>query len=381
MKQVGIGLVAGMLILTGCGQNTGTEASSGEQEKKKKEQGQKQQEQEEQAKQQQEGEQDDGSSEQGPSAKKLARNRLGAFGALPKKFPTEDNPITQEKIDLGRKLYYEDRISKARSVSCNTCHPLSEYGDDGLPVSRGHEETKGPRNAPTVYNAAGKIAQFWDGRAADVEEQAKGPVLNPKEMAMPEASTVEKRLKAIEGYSELFQKAFPDAEDPVTFDHMAKAIGAFERKLVTPSRWDQFIKGDDSAITEAEAEGFNTFVTMGCTTCHNGELVGGNSYQKLGLVKPWKRDDDLGRYKVTNNEADKRKFLVPTLRNVTETAPYFHTGQVKSLKEAVRLMGYHQLGKDLSDSQIESIITWLETLTGELPQDYIEKPTLPGKSS
>jgi cytochrome c peroxidase len=306
-----------------------------------------------------------------------ARSNLGPFEALPDQFESEENPITEEKVKLGRMLYYEDRISKDNDVSCNTCHPLEDFGVDGKKVSRGHEDRKGPRNAPTVYNAANQIAQFWDGRAADVEEQAKGPVLNPKEMAMPGKEQVEKFLASVPGYQKKFKKAFPDAEDPVSFDNMAKAIGAFERKLVTPSKWDAFIEGDDEALTKKELKGFNTFVEAGCPTCHVGSRVGGTMYQKLGLVKEYPDKSDKGRYKVTKKESDKMKFKVPVLRNVTETGPYFHDGEVETLEKAVRLMGKHQLGRDLSDKQVDLIITWLETLDGEIPKDYIEKPELP----
>ena len=306
-----------------------------------------------------------------------AREKTDAFGQLPESFPSEDNPITEEKVNLGRKLYYETRLSKADDVSCNTCHLLDEYGVDHKPVSTGHKNRKGPRNAPTVYNAAGHIAQFWDGRAADVEEQAKGPVLNLKEMGIPENEVVEKRLNGIDGYKKEFAEAFPEADNPVSFDNMAKAIGAFERKLVTPAPWDEFLAGKDDAISTEAVKGFNTFTEVGCDTCHNGELLGGNMYQKLGLVEEWPNQEDQGRYEVTEKEADKMKFKVPSLRNITKTGPYFHSGDVEKLDEAVRMMAKHQLGKDLNDKQVDQIIAFLESLTGEIPTDYIEKPELP----
>lgn len=306
-----------------------------------------------------------------------AREKTDAFGQLPEAFPSEENPINAEKVELGRKLYYETRLSKADDVSCNTCHLLDEYGVDHKPVSTGHKDRKGPRNAPTVYNAAGHIAQFWDGRAADVEEQAKGPVLNPKEMGMPEKEVVEERLKEIEGYKKEFAKAFPEADKPVSFDNMAKAIGAFERKLVTPAPWDKFLAGKDDAISEKAVKGFNTFTEVGCDTCHNGKLLGGNMYQKLGLVEEWPNQEDKGRYKVTEKEADKMKFKVPSLRNIEKTGPYFHSGDVEKLDKAVRMMATHQLGKDLDDKQVDQIVAFLESLTGEIPSDYIEKPKLP----
>jgi cytochrome c peroxidase len=308
-----------------------------------------------------------------------ARKKTDPFGTLPDTFPSEDNPITEEKVKLGRMLYYDKRFSKDNSISCNSCHMLDEYGVDRRPTSPGHDDTRGPRNSPTVYNAAGHISQFWDGRAADVEEQAKGPVLNPIEMGMPSKEKVNEQLTQIDGYPKLFKKAFPEQANPANFDNMAKAIGAFERKLTTPgSDWDKFLKGDDSAMTEKQLKGFLTFRETGCDTCHTGELVGGSMYQKLGLVKPWPDKEDLGRYEVTEKESDKMKFKVPSLRNVTETAPYYHDGSIESLEKAVRKMAVHQLGKELSDQQVEYIIAYLESLTGEIPSDYVEKPTLPG---
>ena len=309
-----------------------------------------------------------------------ARENLEPFEALPETFSSEENPITEEKVALGRMLYYDKRISKGDDVSCNTCHPLDEYGVDHKKVSTGHKNRKGPRNAPTVYNAANQVAQFWDGRAEDIEEQAKGPVLNPKEMGMPEAEEVETFLGSVPGYEKAFEKAFPESDEPVSFDNMAKAIGAFERKLVTPSKWDEFLEGDDEALTDKELKGFNTFVDAGCPTCHVGSRVGGSMYQKLGLIEEYPDKSDKGRFEVTEKESDKMKFKVPVLRNITETEPYFHDGSVKTLEKAVELMGKHQVGKDLSDTQVELIVTWLETLEGEIPKDFIEKPELPEKS-
>ena len=313
------------------------------------------------------------------TAKKVVvpKGYLAAFAPLPAEFPSEKNPLTKEKIDLGRMLYYDPRLSKSGKISCNTCHDLEKFGVDNLPTSVGHNGQKGPRNAPTVYNAAGHIAQFWDGRSPDVEDQAKGPVLNPKEMAMPNAKAVVKVLKSIAGYVKAFKKAFPKDKDPVTFDNMAKAIGAFERKLVTPSRFDKFLKGDKSALTDEEKEGLKTFVEVGCTTCHSGPLLGGHIYQKLGLIKPWPNLKDTGRYQVTKKESDKFVFKVPSLRNVEKTGPYMHDGSVKTLEEAVKLMARHQLGRELTDKQIKSIVTFLKSLTGEIPKKYIAKPQLP----
>jgi len=299
------------------------------------------------------------------------------MGKLPDSIPSPTNPLTPAKIDLGRMLFYEPRLSKGHDVSCNSCHSLDNYGVDGKRVSTGFQGQLGGRNSPTVYNAAGHLAQFWDGRAADVEEQAKGPVLNPVEMAMASDAEVVATLRAIPGYRAAFQKAFPASSEPITFDNMALAIGAFERKLVTPSRWDRFLNGDSAAITQEEMAGHHEFMHQGCASCLNGAYVGGRMFQKLGVEQPWPISTDLGRIEVTKNAADRMVFKVPSLRNVEKTGPYFHSGTVATLPEAVRLMGQHQLGVKLEDRQVSQIIAWLKTLTGEIPLDYIRRPKLP----
>jgi len=304
---------------------------------------------------------------------------LQMFGALPEVFESKDNPLTKEKIDLGRMLFYENRLSLSRELSCNSCHSLTDYGVDGKRVSEGHKKQPGKRNANTVYNAAGQFAQFWDGRAATIEEQAKGPILNPIEMAMPTETTIiaDVRLESIPEYVEAFKKAFPAEKNPVSFNNLAKAIGAFERKLVTPTRWHKFLKGDTSALTKEEKNGAKLFVDTGCPTCHMGPLIGGSMFQKLGLMQPWPGQADLGRYEVTKADADKMFFKVPSLLNVEKTGPYFHDGSVTKLEEAVKMMAKHQLGRTLDDKQTASIVSFLKTLTGTIPNDYIKKPTLP----
>lgn len=304
-----------------------------------------------------------------------AREAAKAFAALPEHFKRDGQ--TKEQEELGRQLYYETRLSKNHDVSCNSCHMLDAWGVDNKPVSAGHKGQLGSRNSPTVYNAAAHKAQFWDGRAADVEAQAKGPVLNPVEMAMPDEATVVATLKSIPGYVDAFKAAFPGQDDPVTYDNMALAIGAFERNLVTPSRWDKFLGGDDSALTEDELKGFVLFTEVGCQACHGGMLLGGGDFQKLGAVKPWPNQKDQGRFELTKNEADRMMFKPPSLRNVAKTAPYFHDGSVATLEEAVKVMGAHQLGRELSDEDVRLITAWLNALTGELPTAYIAKPTLP----
>lgn len=302
---------------------------------------------------------------------------LKLFRSLPAVMESPDNPITDAKVKLGRMLYYEPRLSVGQDISCNTCHPLDAYGAETEPVSTGHHNQKGNRNAPTVYNAAGHFVQFWDGRAANVEEQAKGPVLNPVEMAMPSDAAAIRVLASMPEYVELFRQAFPGEKDPVTFNNMALAIGAFERGLVTPSRWDRFLNGDNSALSGPEKAGFNLFVATGCQTCHNGAYVGGNSFQRLGIVAPWPNQSDLGRQQITKQAADRLVFKVPSLRNIAKTGPYFHDGSVATLEEAIRDMAVHQRGSRLSDAEVKSIVTWLNTLTGEIPLDYIKPPALP----
>jgi cytochrome c peroxidase len=306
--------------------------------------------------------------------------QLKAYAPLPEVAPGKE-PITEEKVALGRILYYEPRLSKSQKISCNSCHGLTQYGVDNQATSSGHKGQKGDRNSQTVYNAALHFVQFWDGRAPDVEEQAKGPVLNPVEMAMTSEKQAIAVLKSMPEYVDAFKKAFPNDKDPVTYDNMGKAIGAFERKLITPARWDKLLKGDQTALTAEEKAGFHTFVASGCQTCHAGALLGGNMYQKIGVVKPWPDTSDPGRYQVTKNEADKFMFKVPSLRNIEKTGPYFHDGKIATLKEAIAKMADYQVGKTLSDADIQSIETWMKSLTGVIPADYIKQPELPKSTS
>lgn len=305
---------------------------------------------------------------------------LPAFGALPAAMESKDNPITEDKILLGRALFYETRLSASNEISCNTCHILSVDGADARKTSIGHKKQAGKRNAPTVYNAAGHFVQFWDGRAKTIEDQAKGPITNPVEMAMQDEKSVLAELRRVKWYGEQFKKAFPETKgDAVTMDNLAKAVGAFERKLVTPSRWDKFLGGDKAALTAAEKAGFKKFTETGCNTCHAGPYLGAAMYQKLGLVKPWPTQDDQGRFEVTKQDVDKMVFKVPSLRNIEKTAPYFHDGSVASLDEAVRRMANHQLGKTLTDADVTSIVAFLKALTGEIPKDYIAEYKVPGE--
>ncbi len=288
------------------------------------------------------------------------------FAPLPKVAESRTHPVTPEKVALGKKLFFEKLLSKQGDLSCNSCHDLAKYGMDGTAVSSGHLGRQGLRNAPTVYNAALHLAQFWDGRAKDVEDQALGPFLEPGEMAMRGQEQAITLLRESKEYPLLFQQAFPEDKDPVSFVNIGLAIGAFERTLLTPSRFDQFLSGNESALTEGEKNGLAAFVTVGCTNCHRGVAVGGGMFQKVGVVKPY-LNQDVGRYAVTKKEADFQVFKVPSLRNVEKTAPYFHDGSIASLSEAVTLMGRHQLGLELTAEQVESVVTFLKSLTGELP--------------
>jgi cytochrome c peroxidase len=279
-------------------------------------------------------------------------------------------------VDLGRKLFFDPRLSKSGTISCNSCHSLTRYGADGQPTSPGHKGQRGGRNSPTVYNAHLQFAQFWDGRSPNVEDQAQGPVLNPIEMAMPDEASVAAVLKAVPEYSKAFSDLFPDDKQPVSLRNAAIAIGAFERGLLTPSRFDAYLSGDDSALNESEKSGLKSFIEVGCASCHSGAALGGTSYQKLGAKKAYP-DEDLGRFALTKKEVDRSKFKVPILRNVSETGPYFHSGKVQTLDEAVELMGRHQLGKELSAAEKADIVAFLQSLKGELPADYIAAPKLP----
>jgi len=321
--------------------------------------------------------------EQKINDKDLLNQAKNYFQPLPKQIPApSDNPTTKEKVELGKKLYYDPRLSLSGVISCNTCHNLATCGVDGVETSLGHKFQTGGKNAPTVLNAGFHIAQFWDGRAKDLEEQAKGPILNPVEMSMPNPEIVIARLKSIDAYVAEFKKAFPQDKDPVNYDNVAKAIAAFERTLVTPSRFDEFLKGNTKALTEKEKEGLKLFIEKGCASCHNGVAVGGGMFQKFGIVKPYPYQDpnDLGRYNVTKNEADKYVYKVPSLRNISRTYPYFHDGKVWDIREAVKIMGETQLGINLTEEEVDKIVAFLDSLTGKIPEDALKLPVLPPSS-
>jgi cytochrome c peroxidase len=312
--------------------------------------------------------------EQSPA--ELSKWAAALFGGLPTEAASPVNPTTDSRVELGRVLYFDPRLSKNHDVACNSCHRLDRFGVDGEATSPGHRGQRGDRNSPSVLNAALHVAQFWDGRALDVEQQAKGPVLNPVEMAMTDAAAVEKVMLSIPGYAPLFQAAFPGQEAPVSFDNMALAIAAFERKLVTPAPLDAFLTGELEALDARQQRGLATFLDFGCTGCHMGPLLGAMGFQKLGVVNAYATDDQ-GRMGVTGEERDRHVFKVPSLRNVAKTGPYFHDGSIKTLKEVVRLMAHHQLGKQLEVTRLEEVVAFLESLTGSLDPELAAMPALP----
>ena len=302
------------------------------------------------------------------------------FKPIPETPPTlKDNPLTPEKIKLGKMLYFDPRISLSGLISCNTCHNLSTAGVDLQETSTGHGWQRGPRNAPTVLNAVFNIAQFWDGRAKDLAEQAKGPVQATVEMSSNPERVIA-TLKSMPPYVEHFKRSFPNEKNPVTFDNAVDAIEAFEATLLTTnSRFDQYLKGDANALNGTEKEGLRLFIEKGCSGCHNGVNVGGNGYFPFGVVQRPGADilppSDKGRFMVTKTASDEYVFKVPTLRNIELTRPYFHSGKVWNLKEAVGIMGSAQLGIQLTDEDIDKITAFLRTLTGEQPK--VEYPILP----
>lgn len=310
------------------------------------------------------------------------------FEPLPKMPPIpSDNPMTQEKIELGKILYFEPRLSKTGTISCNSCHNVMAGGDDQRAVSIGISGKKGGRSSPTVWNSAFHSVQFWDGRANSLEDQAKGPIANPVEMGATHKLVIE-RIAKIPKYQELFKKAF-GGDDSVNIDNVAKAIASYERTLITPnSALDRYLNGDKKAMTEDQLKGMEKFGSIGCISCHSGANfsgpalpVGTGFFMKFPTFpskeyeQKYKFSADLGRFAVTKNAADKNMWRVPTLRNIALTAPYFHNGRVHTLEEAVRVMGKVQLNRDLSDEDVKHLVAFLNSLTGEFPVQTM--PRLP----
>jgi len=311
----------------------------------------------------------------------LLKRAKNLFGPLPQAMTSPDNPITPEKVKLGKMLFYEWRISKDGTVSCNRCHQFNFYATDALKKAIGVECKVNPRNSPTIFNAADQIAEHWIGNRKSVEDQAKQSVLGKAAFGMYSDEEVVKKLKDL-GYIPFFKSAFPKDQDPVTMDNFALAVGAYERTLVTPSPFDDYLKGQQGGITEGQKTGLKTFIDTGCAGCHSGTYVGGRTYQKFGVFQPYwdltkSPEIDNGRYAVTKNEADKYVFKVPVLRNVGKTPPYFHDGSVENLPDVVRIMAKLQLNKDLGDKEIGEITAFLGSLTGRLSGEIMEVPVLP----
>jgi len=279
-----------------------------------------------------------------------------------------------DMVELGKMLFFDPRLSKSGFISCNSCHNLSMGGTDNIPTSIGHKWQQGPINAPTVLNASMNLAQFWDGRAKDLKEQAGGPIANPGEMASTHKVAVEV-LQSIPQYRAHFAKAF--GSDQVDIDRVTTAIAAFEETLVTPgSRFDKWLEGDKKALNAQEVEGYELFKSSGCAGCHNGPAVGGALYQKFGVHHPYKTASKAeGRKAVTGKDTDLNVFKVPTLRNIELTYPYFHDGAAATLEDAVKTMGKIQLDRDFNKKEIDSIVAFLKTLTGDQPD--IKVPVLP----
>lgn len=313
--------------------------------------------------------------------------------ALPETAPSPaDNPTSADKVELGKTLFFDPRLSSNGTVSCFSCHNVMEGGDDHRTTSIGVHGQAGGRNAPTVWNAAFHSTQFWDGRAASLEEQAKGPPANPIEMGMSDLDAVADRIAKIPGYKPYFDKVFGQG-DNITIDNIAKAIAAYERTLITPnSAYDKYVRGDQTAMNEQQLRGMRTFANTGCSSCHSGANFDGPSlptgqgfFQKFPVftnntyVSKYGLMNDTGRMSVTGKAEDKNMWRVPSLRNLQYTAPYMHTGTVKTLDEAVKIMAKSQLDKELSDSDLQDIVAFLDTLNGEFPKQTMPRlPATPG---
>ena len=323
-----------------------------------------------------------------PEDKALLTQAQGLFQPLPSiEELNKTRTYTDAQVKLGHQLWYEPRLSRGNTVSCNTCHNLATAGVDNLPTSQGHTGQLGVRNSPTALNAALLGSQFWDGRAADVEEQAGGPLLNPVEMANVSEEAVVEKIANIPEYQAKFKEAYADNGGAISFANITTAIAAFERTLMTPSRWDEYLKGDVNALNPQERKGLSSFINNGCIACHTGVNLGGTSFQKFGLVNGpyWKftgsKGRDEGRFEVTKAESDKYLFRVPGMRNVANTYPYFHDGSVWTLEEAVSIMGQAQLGKQLPKDEVADIVAFFGSLSGSVSEAARTVPELPFTSN
>jgi cytochrome c peroxidase len=305
----------------------------------------------------------------GPDRAAIRAEARPIFGDLPDEAVSPDDPPSDARTALGRMLYFDPRVLGGEDVSCNSCHPLDRYGASAAQAAPGHGGHH-PRNAPSVYNATLAVGQLWDGRAGTPEALV--------ELTLP--AGVGETLRAIPGYAEPFAAAFPGETDPFTAGNVARAIAAFERRLITPSRFDAFLEGRDDALSDAEVEGLGHFLALGCIQCHFGSTIGGTSYQKIGRAAPYPTED-LGRFEITKRNSDRFAFKVPSLRNVEETGPWFHDGAAGTLDEAIRWMARYQLGTALSDEVVASLRAFLVSLTGAVDAVYTQPPELPPPAS
>jgi cytochrome c peroxidase len=309
-----------------------------------------------------------------PGAKQLLDDAKAIFQPLPP-IPAASGPVTAARIDLGRHLFFETRVSADGNVSCSHCHQPDKQAADGLPKAIGVFGRENPRNAPSIFNASLNFKQHWHGDRESLEDQAEKSLLGAASFGNPDYATPMGKLKAIPAYWTAFTAAFPGDKDPINSKNFALAIGAYERTLLTPSKFDAFLGGDLTALTDTEKAGLRTFIDSGCAACHDGAGLGGNAFQKFGVAKDyWKetgsKNPDKGRAEVTKSDADLYVFKVPSLRNVAKTAPYFHDGSVDQLFRAVMIMGKTQLGADIPEKDIEAIVAFLGTLTGPVPANY-----------
>ncbi|MBC8094228.1 MAG: cytochrome-c peroxidase [Akkermansiaceae bacterium] len=294
---------------------------------------------------------------------------------LPFRMPGGEND-TPALVKLGKKLYFDKRLSADRTISCHSCHKINSRGQAyAQPVLKGVSGKPIERSSPTVLNAGFHIAQFWDGRAADLKAQALEPLHNPDEMGMPPEAEMLARLRTGRWYQYRFAQAFPDAADPFSIDNMATAIASYERTLITHDRFDEFLKGKDRALSRAERKGLEVFLDLGCQQCHDGPGLGGNSFEIMGRVHSYANTNDLGRFRVTGDETDRFRFKVPSLRNVVLTAPYFHDGKAATLHAAIREMAWLQLGRELSSADVSAIETFFHALSDKTLA--VQRPTVP----
>ncbi len=317
----------------------------------------------------------------------LLERALGVFKPLPDTAHVDDYPHSQARVELGRKLFFETRVSADGRTSCATCHNPAFHGADSLPQSVGVNGHKLARNAHTVFNTPLLIAQHYGGNRVSVEEQAMRALISPHAYGNKNYEEAEAGLREL-GYQALFDEAFPNEKEAVTAEHWGVAVGAFERTLLTPAPFDRYLKGDTRAISAEAKAGLDKFISYGCAACHNGSTVGGHMFQKFGLTEDyWKatgsvempqlKGRDKGKFHDTGKEEDQWIFKVPQLRNVAMTPPYFHDGSVATLGEAVRIMARLQLGRQLSDQDVTQIVAFLDTLTGDVPANFAQAPQLP----